>query len=167
MIETTLIRLEFLAFLGYLGCTVAAAQTLAQAVSWSASAGTAAKPGSRLILNLSAQVEDGWHVYGLNQVEGGPMPLRITVDPNGFVQPAGNPSGTLPTKKHDSSFDLDTEIFVHPFTLHIPVQVKPHAAAGSQDIALNVRFQACNDRVCLPPRTVHLTAPIQIPADTR
>ncbi len=117
-------------------------------------------------MDLAAHVDEGWHVYGLNQVDGGPTPLRITVDPNGVVQSAGTPSGTPPTKKHDSSFDLDTEMFIHPFTLHVPVQVKPHTAAGSQDIGLNVRFQACNDHVCLPPRTVHLTVPVQIPAGT-
>jgi DsbC/DsbD-like thiol-disulfide interchange protein len=170
MIDTTLIRVEFVAFLVYLGwAAAAAAQSPAQPVSWSvsASAGTVAKPGTHLTLNLAAQVEDGWHVYGLNQADGGPTALRITVDPDGIVQSAGTPSGTPPMKKHDASFDLDTEVFVHPFTLHVPVQVKPHAAAGSQDIALNVRFQACNDHVCLPPRTVHLTVPVQIPAGAR
>jgi DsbC/DsbD-like thiol-disulfide interchange protein len=167
MIETTLIRLEIIAFLGYLVSAVAAAQTPVQPVSWSARAEVDAKPGSHMIVSLSAQVEEGWHVYGLNQVEGGPTPLRITMDPNGIVQPAGTPSGTPPVKKHDVSFDLDTEVFARPFTLRVPVQVKPHTAVGSQDIAFNVRFQACNDHVCLPPRTVHLTVPVQIPADAR
>ena len=169
MIELNAIRLKFVGLLGCLSCVAAAAQISVQPVSWSVSASSriAAKPGSYLTLDLAAHVDEGWHVYGRNQVDGGPTPLRITVDPNSIVQPAGTPSGTHPTRKHDASFDLDTEVFVHPFTLHVPVQVKPHAAAGSQDIALNVRFQACNDRVCLPPRTVHLTVPVQVPADTR
>jgi DsbC/DsbD-like thiol-disulfide interchange protein len=168
MIDTTLIRLEFLAFAGYLVCSVAAAQGPPQPVTWSVSAsgGPTARTGNHITLDLAAHLEEGCHVYGLNQVDGGPTPLRITVDANGVAQTAGTPSGTPPTKKHDSSFDLDTEVFVNPFTLHIPVQLKPHTATGTQDIALNIRFQACNDHVCLPPRTVHLTVPVQVPPDT-
>lgn len=170
MIDTTLIRLEFVALLGYigLGWAAAAAQSSPPPVTWtvSATAGTA-RSGSQLTLHLAAKLEDGWHVYGVNQVEGGPTPLRITVDPNDAVQSAGTPSGTPPTKKHDASFDLDTEVFLHPFTLHIPLHVKPHSDPGSRDIALNVRFQACNDRICLPPKTIHLTVPVQISAQTQ
>ncbi len=149
----------FAVLLGCLGIAAAAAQAQApiQPVSWSLSRSAAsAKPGSRLTLSLTAHIDEGWHVYALKQVEGGPTPLRITTDPNGSVQVAGAPSGTAPTKRHDASFDLDTQVFNHLFTLKVPVQVRPAAAAG-EDIALNVRFQACNDHVCLPPRTVHLS----------
>jgi len=141
------------------------AQTSVQPVTWAASANaeTAAKPAELLKLNLEAQVAEGWHVYGLHQVDGGPTPLRITVDEQSAVQTAGTPTGTPPVRKRDPSFGLDTELYLHSFGLQIPVQVKPHTAPGSQQIAVNVRFQACNDHVCLPPKTVHLTVPVQIP----
>jgi len=164
MIEGTLIQVQFVALLGYFACAAAAAQTSVQPVSWSVSASgrTAARPNEGLMLDLDARVDEGWHVYGLRQVDGGPTPLRITVDPNGALQPAGAPSGTAPTKTRDRSFNLDTEVYLHSFNLRVPVQVKPQSAAGSQEVAVSVRFQACNDRVCLPPRTVHLTVPVQI-----
>jgi hypothetical protein len=59
-------------------------------------------------------------------------------------------------------FDLETEFYPSPFTLDIQAQVKQHAAAGNQSIPFSVRFQAWNDRTCLPPRTVHLSVPIEI-----
>jgi len=168
LIELPFVRLRFLALLGCATCVAAAAQGPFQPVRWSISASpvTSAKDGARLTLDLSAQFADGWHVYGLNQVDGGPTPLRIVVDPNGVVQPAGTPSGTLPTKKHDTSFDLETEVYLKPFNLHVPVQVKALTAAGNQEVGVNVRFQACNDHVCLPPKTVHLTVPVRIPSGT-
>ena len=165
MVEATLIQVQFVALLGYFACGAAVAQTAPQPVSWSvsANAGTAVKPGARLTLELDAHVDEGWHVYGLHQVDGGPTPLRITVDPNSAVQAAGTPSGTAPTKTRDKSFNLDSEVYLRSFNLHVPVEVKPASAAGSLEVAVNVRFQACNDHVCLPPKTVHLTVPVQIP----
>ena len=148
--------------LGCLGCIAATAQAPLQPVTWTITANPA-QPGGSLSIDVTAKFDEGWHVYGLNQAEGGPTPLRITTDPNGSFQLAGTPSGSLPVKQHDKSFDLDTETFVHPFTLHVPVRVKPNSPAGNQDVALNVRFQACNDRVCLPPKTVHLTATVRVP----
>jgi thiol:disulfide interchange protein DsbD len=156
-----------LALSGFLHAGGATAQTPVPPVVWavSASPGTAAKTAGLLTLDLDAQVAEGWHVYGLHQVDGGPSPLRITVDEQGVVQTAGSPTGTVPTRRRDASFGLDTELYLHPFSLHVPVQVKPHTAPGSQQIAVNVRFQACNDHVCLPPKTVRLTVPVQIQSD--
>lgn len=169
MIETTLIRLEFVALLGYFAvCAAAAAQATVQPVSWSASRkdASAARPGSKLTVDVQAQVEAGWHVYGLRQADGGPTPLRVTVDPTGVVLSGGMPSGTSPTRTHDKSFDLETEVYLRSFSLHVPVEVKPGSPTGSQQVGVNVRYQACNDHVCLPPKTVHLTVPVQIPSDT-
>jgi hypothetical protein len=84
------------------------------------------------------------------------------LDENGTAQAVGAASGTAPVKKHDSSFDLDTEVYSHLFSIHLPVQVKQHAAAGDQFVPVSVRFQACNDRTCLPPRIVHLTVLVEV-----
>jgi hypothetical protein len=98
---------------------------------------------------------------------GGPTPLRIVADPSGSAQLAGTPTGTAPGRKHDASFYLETEVFDHPFTLHVPVVVKAASGAGSDDIALSVWFQACNDHVCPPPRTIHLTVPVKSASGAR
>jgi hypothetical protein len=139
-------------------CAVSTAQNSIQPVSWSIALkpGTSVGPGSHLTLDVAAHIEDGWHVYAFHQADGGPTPLRITADPTGIVQLAGLPSGSLPVKKHDSSFDLTTETFSGQVELHVPVVAKASTSVGGDAIGLNIRFQACNDHVCLPPRTVHL-----------
>jgi DsbC/DsbD-like thiol-disulfide interchange protein len=111
---------------------------------------------------LSAEIQDGWHVYGLGQLPGGPTPLRVTIDENEIVQATGNVTGSAPQKKHDPSFDLETQLYTHSFALQVPTEVKPHTANGKQLIPVNVHFQACSERICLPPRTVHLSVPIEI-----
>jgi hypothetical protein len=150
--------------LGLSLCSISFAQVPIQPVQWAGSAipKTPVEQGSTIEIDLSAEVQEGWHVYGLTQAPGGPTPLSVTLDENGVVQIVSVKSGTASTKKHDPSFDLETEFYPNSFSLDIQTQVKQHAAAGNQSIPVSVRFQACNDRTCLPPKTVHLSVPIEI-----
>jgi thiol:disulfide interchange protein DsbD len=116
----------------------------------------------KIVIELSAAVQRGWHAYGLAQLPGGPTPLRVTLDANQVGEIAGPTSGTVPVKKHDAAFDLDTEVYEESFRLRLPVEINQHAAPGRSQVPVSVRFQACNDRVCLPPRTVHIPVPIKI-----
>ena len=136
-------------------------------VTWTVAPQTAddVKPGSRLALVLHGTVLDGWHVYALKQLPDGPTPLRVALDPNDVAVADGSPTGSPPTKVHDPSFNLDTQFYSHAFTVTAPVRVGKHLAAGRQAIPVNVRFQTCTDRICLPPKTVHLSAPITVRAD--
>lgn len=144
-------------------CGTSIAQTSNQIVKWSASPSESiAKNGSRISVALSAEIQEGWHVYGLSQLPGGPTPLRVSIDENEIVQATGNVTGSAPQKKHDPSFDLETQIYTHSFALQVPAEVKSHTANGKQLIPVNVRFQACSERTCLPPRTAHLSVPIEI-----
>jgi hypothetical protein len=154
--------------LGLSFCSASFAQGPMQPVQWAGTATpkTRVEKGSTIEIDLSAEVQEGWHVYGLTQVPGGPTPLRVTLDENGVVQIVSIKSGTASVKKHDPSFDLETEFYPRSFSLDIQTQVKQQAAFGNQSIPVSVRFQACNDRTCLPPKTVHLSVPIEIRGGT-
>jgi DsbC/DsbD-like thiol-disulfide interchange protein len=120
------------------------------------------KPGARISLDISAEVQDGWHVYAFRQATGGPTLLRITLDENPIVQSAGPITASTPSKQHDTSFNLETQTYTHAFAIHLPAQIKADADTGKQSVPLDVHYQACNDRTCLPPRTVHLFVPLEI-----
>jgi hypothetical protein len=134
------------------------------AVRWTASVTSPATiaPGRTATLEVSGEVQAGWHVYALEQQPRGPTPLRITLDTNAIVTAAGAVSGSAPEKVHDSHFGFDTQLYTHPFTIHVPVQAVGTLAPGRQLIPVSVRFQACSDRECLLPRTVHLSVPIAV-----
>jgi len=140
------------------------AQAPVQPVQWTVAITqkTAMKPGTSSVIELSAEVEEGWHVYGLMQLPGGPTPLRVTLDTDEVAKIAGAPTGNPPVKKHDAAFDLDTDLYEKAFKLDLPITFNPHLVEGGKAVPLSVRFQACNDRVCLPPRTLHLSVAIEI-----
>jgi hypothetical protein len=137
------------------------------AVHWSAAIRSAGpvEPDSTTTIDLSGEVQDGWHVYGLEQHSGGPTPLHVTLDSNSIVTAAGPTSGTAAEKVQDTHFGFETQLYTHPFIVHLPVRVDRGLAAGKQLIPVSVRFQACSDRECLLPRTVHLSVSIDVSAN--
>ncbi len=144
-------------------CAVGAAQSPLQIVHWSASVSrTPVKAGSVATVELSATVEEGWHVYSLEQLPNGPTPLRVALDSNGIAQAAGSPSGTAPERRFDPSFELETQFYTRAFTVRLPVRVRPRPSAGRERIPVSVRFQSCNGQVCEPPTTIHLSAAIDV-----
>ena len=135
-----------------------------QTVRWAATLAAAGgvKQGGETTLELSGAIEDGWHVYALTELAGGPTALRVTLDENEVAEVAGAASGTAPSKRHDRSFGLVTQFYTHSFTVRVPVQVKQQLAAGRQSIPVSVRFQTCSDRECQPPTTIHLVVPVEV-----
>jgi hypothetical protein len=148
------------------GIAAADSPAIPDAVHWSAAVKSAGAitVGSTATLDLSGEVQDGWHVYALEQHPGGPTPLRITLDANAIVTAAGPTSGTAAQKVQDTHFGFETQLYTHPFVVHLPVRVGRELAPGRQLIPVSVRFQACSDRECLLPRTVHLSVPIDVSA---
>ena len=108
------------------------------------------------LVRLGAEIPKGWHIYGITQVEGGPLPLVIRVEPVAPYELLGKPQGTVPQKHHDASFDLDTEFYAD--SLEFKVLVRATKSEASTDVPLTVRFQMCSDTTCLPSRTAHLLA---------
>lgn len=118
-------------------------------VEWSADA-TLNDNGASGVLKLSATVEPGWHLYGMDLPEGGPRSTDIKFTKLQNVEFTGgydvNPA---PVEKVDmifhlklSSWDGGVEITRH-FRVLDPS--KPYFIEG------DVAFQACNDRSCLAP----------------
>jgi len=133
----------------------------AETVNWTITApADAVKQGGKVTLTLHGEVADGWHVYSLKQLPNGPTPLRVTLDQNVIATASGAPVGSPATKIHDQGFNLDTQFYSHAFTVSLPLQVGVQSASGPQQIPVSVRFQTCNDRICQPPKTVHLSAAV-------
>jgi len=139
---------------------VAFSQTPPDTVRWNASLSSSAI--GETTLQISGDIQDGWHVYALTQPSGGPIALKVTVDENEIARSSGAPTGPKPHMRLDPSFKLRTQFYTHSFTLRLPLQLKQPAAAGEQHIPVSVRFQTCSDRECQPPRTIHLSVPINV-----
>ena len=144
------------------------AQSAARAgdtVSWTLSAPVSnVRQGAHLQLALKGEVLEGWHVYSSEQLPTGPIPLLVKLDPGEVAASDGAITATPPEKSHDTSFNLDTQYYSKSFTVTVPVRIGAQAPTGAQQIPVSVRFQTCNGRICKPPKTVSLTATVNVGA---
>ena len=152
-------------------CAVCTACTLAQAapeqlnpITWQvkAEAPRGVKPGETFKLLLTANIQEGWHLYSTEQQEGGPRPTRIALSADQPFELAGAISAPDPFVSMDENFGIETEYYEQSVTFTLPVRVTAKASAGAQKIGVNIRYQTCTKELCLPPKLVKLEAAVTI-----
>lgn len=110
------------------------------------------KAGDIFQVTVEASIDDNWHLYSIkNDPDAGPFPTQ-------FSTPSSNISvtGKVEESKAEIAYDpnFETELgwhsnsaqFIIPLTFNRDLQ-------GKQSITLEVLYQVCDDRSCLPPKT--------------
>ena len=143
-----------------------AQESAPQPVQWSAkfaSSSAALRPGAKVTLNLTANINSGWHVYAVSQPPDSPV---IATD---ISVPAGQPlalSGDIAApqaiSRMDPTIGKQTDFYENSAIFTLPLKVEKKARAGKRSFEVDVRFQACSDRLCLPPRTEKIETPVSI-----
>ncbi|HEU4520846.1 MAG TPA: cytochrome c biogenesis protein CcdA, partial [Thermoanaerobaculia bacterium] len=106
------------------------------------------RDGDKVEGTVTAVIADGWHINSAKPLDEYAIPTELTLDP----ATATLTGVTYPQHKMQSfSFSGDKEIAVYEHTIEIPFEAT--LAAGAAVIKASLRYQACNDTVCLPPRT--------------
>ena len=127
-------------------------------VSWSLESdakGKSLKKDEVIEVKLKAAIEDKWHLYAVEQSGAGPFPTKITVAENLPFQLEGKITTSEAITKFDPNFNIDTTYFAKSAEFNL--DLKTNAEAKTDDLAINVRYQVCDDKVCLPPKTVKVT----------
>ncbi len=138
-------------------CLAANGQRPSEVVKWSASImGTTSSSPFAMV---TATILGGWHIYALSQSPGGPTPLKISIPVGSSFALSGPVPETKVSRRFDSSFNMETIFYIKTATLHLPL--KETGAAVADELPIDVRFQACNDKLCLPPYTVHLSVDLK------
>ena len=142
---------------GITGSFTAAAQLAAQTkeakapISWR---GTARMTGNgQGVIQLTANIEPGWHIYGLETPDDGPRPTEFKYSPaKGLTLSGKTKADKAPVRKLDSMFNAEVEfwegkvVFTQQFKLD-------KNATDTKTIKCSVTYMGCNDQNCLPPKT--------------
>jgi DsbC/DsbD-like thiol-disulfide interchange protein len=119
--------------------------------------------GQTIVLKLAAEIEEGWHLYSLDQTKGGPIATRLSVNPDPpfrlQVKEIDKPD---PQVTHDPNFGMDTSFYDGTVVFGLPVKIAANLAAGEREIAVNAYFQACNERICLRPATTTTRVKVKV-----
>ena len=104
----------------------------------------------RATLELHFRVLPGYHVNSHTPTEDFLIPTALTVPAAAGVKPAEPvyPAG----EPYSFSFDPKTKLSVYAgnFIVRLPVT----AAPGAHSIDASLRYQACNNASCFPPKTL-------------
>jgi len=122
----------------------------------------AVKPGARFDLKLVAKIQEGWHLYSLKPVADGPIPTRIWLPEGQPFQLAAAIKASEPQTLQDPSFNMEVEQYEGEATFTLPVRIAAGAAPGSQTLVASASYQSCNNKICLPPKTVRLEMAVPV-----
>ncbi len=143
---------------GVAGCRAVSAQTPTPA-RWSIAplGPDASVAGKTFDALVALTIQPGWKVYSLTQ-KPPPNALTLTVPTGQPFTAAGQPSGPSPHIGFDPNFNMDTEVHKEDSTFHVPVTSAAGANLTGASLRVIVHFQTCDERQCLPPKDVELTA---------
>jgi len=120
------------------------------------------KAGARFNVKLLAEVQDGWHLYSLKPMVEGPIPTRIWIAEGQPFSLAGAVLSPDPRVMQDASFGMEVELYEGEAVFTLPVRVAPGAVPGAQKLVVSASYQSCNNKLCLPPKTVKVEVPVTI-----
>jgi thiol:disulfide interchange protein DsbD len=120
------------------------------------------KPGARFNVKLVAKIQDGWHLYGLKPMTEGPIPTRIWLPEGQPFQLAAAVQAPEPQTLQDPNFNMEVELYEGEATFTLPVKIRTGAPGGSQTFVANASYQSCNNKICLPPKTVRVETTISV-----
>lgn len=130
-------------------------------VHWSAhAAATIVRPGAAFDVTVSARIDDEWYIYSVTQGPGGPVPTSIAVGPKALFARSGPIRGPQPKTAYDPNFEIQTEKYEEAVSLTVPVALAGTAPRSGGTLNVAVTYQACTNRVCLPPQTETLRVPV-------
>ncbi len=121
-------------------------------VTWETSVEKIAEQEFNLI--ITADIEQGWHLYSQKVPDGGPIPttINIEVDTDNY-ELIGSPEEGEGHEEYDNVFDMDIKYFEGKAVFKQKIKLLNN---DTIDIKGVLEFMVCDDTNCLPPTEVDL-----------
>ncbi len=111
-------------------------------------------------IHLTATMQSGWHLFSQVQPEdavANPTEFKINSNPlvtlNGKIKEMGNME-----KFHDAKLDISANQYANKVDFVQLVKLKNNVKTS---ITGSVEYQTCDDKKCLPPKTVTFSIPVK------
>ena len=129
-----------------------AVQAQINPVTWSFSVKKVAE--KTFELHLTAIIQTGWHMYSQTQPDDAiAIPTSVTINTNPLLAFDGK---IKEVGKMEKFKDATLGISAHQYSNKVDfVQVVKLKTTAKTNVTGNVEFQTCDDKKCLPPKTVN------------
>ena len=118
------------------------------------------KRGGSAVVKLTASLNEGFHANSHTPSDENLIPLSLTWAPGAVVAK----DTTYPTPKMEkySFSEQPLSVVSGSFDLATKFAVAPGATPGDSVVTGKLRYQACNDRACFPPKNIEIKVPVTI-----
>ncbi len=127
-------------------------------VTWSFSA---VKVSDKMYeVHMKATIQPGWHLYSQNQPKDAiAIPTAFTFNPNPLVSRDGK---VKELGKMEVMNDKELGVSANQYSLTVDFVQKVKLKSGVKtNLTGNVEYQTCDDKKCLPPKTVNFSIAIK------
>ncbi len=126
-------------------------------VSWSVS--YTDLPNNEGEIIFKAKIDPKWHIYSQRPTDAGPIPTSFSITPAPGFELLGKVQENDAHEEFVAAFDA--KVFIFEKEAVFRQKIKRKSTAWSK-INASVEYMTCNDRQCLPPKTVDLS--VDVPA---
>jgi hypothetical protein len=119
------------------------------------------KRGQTVQVKIPVTVKAGYHVNSNTPSEEYLIPLKLTWTSTGALEGGTVEYPKAAMQKFDFS-DKPISVYMGNFDLTAKFTVGAKAAAGPGSAVGKLKYQACSDRACFPPKSVDVTIPYQV-----
>jgi len=119
-----------------------------------------AKPGDEVVLVLSAEVAAGYHAYGTKEQTNLPVSLKPESFELGGLALKG--AAEIPPGSKKSAFGVDTYPLPNQFVVKQRFTVPSGIAGGEVTVRGTLKYQICDENMCLPPGKAPFEAKLQV-----
>jgi thiol:disulfide interchange protein DsbD len=138
-------------------CVLALPAQKLNPVQWSLSFEPAkAPPDAKVLARVAAKLDPGWHLYALAVPKPIiPTSIKLADSPAVASYTVHQPE---PETRFDPNFGFNVASYETEVVFLLEATLAKDAAAGPAEITAEMRYQACDDKMCLPPRRVSALA---------
>lgn len=111
-------------------------------------------------VHMKATIQPGWHLYSQTQPKDAiAIPTAFTFNPNPLLSRDGK---VKELGKMEVMNDKELGVSANQYSLTVDfVQKVKLKSAVKTNLTGNVEYQTCDDKKCLPPKTVNFSIPVK------
>jgi DsbC/DsbD-like thiol-disulfide interchange protein len=121
----------------------------------------AAKRGETVQVKVPMSVDPGFHVNSNKPNEEYLIPLKLTWKSTGPLE-AGAIAYPKPAEEKYEFSEKPLSVFTGRFDVATPFKIPAGAPVGPGVATGQLRYQACNDKACFPPKTIEISLPYSV-----
>ena len=109
-----------------------------------------ARAGEVTEVQVIFSIDRGWHIYGMEEIEDGPIPTSIQIVGE-VIAKQGIIIEPEPIVSYDEGFEMDIPHHDGRVIFNVPIKLKENIESGEILLTAEATYQSCNNTICYPP----------------